>query len=148
MYTLHYHPNTDNTHHTYVTTSDCQRILITTPRTTATTKLTTTTTTQVQRIVATAPQPPQPPPATPVPPPTTQYSIMAQMTQVASFGPMVNFFIFLFVFFYTKHYWQLLLIYGSYGGAQGRQRQGERSQTTCFTSFGPFFYSNRVYFLY
>ena len=42
------------------------------------------------------------------------------------------------VFFHTKHYGQLPLIYWSYGGAQGRWRQGERAQTMGFMLFGPF----------
>ena len=100
---LHHCPNTDNTCHTYVTTSDRQRILNTPPPTTTISTKSRTTTTKNSKNSTTTTTTTTSNPGT-----TTGNSIMAQTTRVASFGPFSEFFFILRVFFITKQYLQLL----------------------------------------
>ena len=128
---LHHCPNTDNTRHIYVTTGDRQRILNTPPPTTTILTKSTTTTLKNRKNSTTTTTTITSNPGT-----TTGNSIMAQTTRVGEF------------FFITKQYLQLLWLHQSYGGAQGRRRQGERAQTMWIASFGPlvsFFFFFRVF---
>ena len=87
---LHHCPNTDNICHTYVTTSDRQRILNTPPPTTTISMKSTTTTTKNSKNSTTTTTTTTT--TTSNSGTTTSNSIMAQTTRLASFGPYGEFF--------------------------------------------------------